>query len=57
LKGPISTTEKEELGKNLIEFATQEKRLNIKEFTSEDTKYISQRLKDFFRNLLENDED
>jgi|GEM_PF-497810 len=57
LKGPISTIEKDELGNNLIEFSVQEKRLNLKEFTSEDIKYISQKLKEFFKDLLEKDED
>jgi len=52
LKGAISTAEKDELTNHLIEFARREKRLNLKNFTSEDIKSISQKLKEFVIEMI-----
>ncbi len=48
LKGTYNSSEKDKLSNQLIAFAEKEKKLNLKDFTGDDVKYISDQLGKFF---------
>jgi len=48
LKGTYNSSEKDKLSNQLIAFAEQEKKLNLKDFTGDDVQYISNQLRKFF---------